>query len=138
MTEFVSVEILRVVFLTDTDCTETVKLVVQENRHVLLWLDQAPGHDFSLRFSFVKLMTLLKNKTSILQPCDQGAIAYVKSKFEQWSNLSLFEDSTNNTIQKIEKITTIIENMPSNIIKDYTKKVIYDIILLKNEVNCAF
>ena len=62
-------------------------------------------------------MTLLENTTSILQPCDQGAIAYVKSKYKQWYNLSLFEDTANNTFQKIEKITTIIENMPANIIK---------------------
>ena len=52
------------------------------NRHVLLWLNQAPEHDFSLLFSNVKLMTLLKNTITILQLCNQGALAYVKSKYE--------------------------------------------------------
>ena len=57
----------------------------RENRHILLFLDNAPCHPHSDAdmFSNVKLAFLLKNSTSRSQPLDAGIIKAWKVKTKQ-------------------------------------------------------
>ena len=57
----------------------------QENRHVLLFLDNAPCHPEALQqsLSFIKLVFLPKNTTSKLQPADAGIIRNLNAKYRK-------------------------------------------------------
>ena len=57
----------------------------QENRHVLLFLDNAPCHPETLQqsLSFIKLIFLPKNATLKLQPADAGIIRNLKAKYRK-------------------------------------------------------
>ena len=57
----------------------------QENRQVLLFLDNAPCHPETLQqsLSFIKLVFLQKNTTSKLQPADAGIIRNLKAKYRK-------------------------------------------------------
>ncbi|GFR71413.1 tigger transposable element-derived protein 6 [Elysia marginata] len=54
----------------------------QQNRHVLLFLDNAPAHP-TKQFSNVKLQFFPANTTSVLQPLDQGVIQAVKLRYRK-------------------------------------------------------
>ena len=57
----------------------------QENRQVLLFLDNVPCHPETLQqsLSFIKLVFLQKNTTSKLQPADAGIIRNLKPKYRK-------------------------------------------------------
>ena len=87
-----------------------------EKRKILLILDNAPGHDTELQLSNINFLFLLPNTTSILQPLDQGAIAFVKAKYKAWFNLCLFNKEVPNKMEKMEKIVSITNAMAENTI----------------------
>ena len=63
------------------------KKMSKENRKVVLLLDNASAHLVDRTFSNVRIVYLLKNSTSFLQPCDQYWNAALKSNFKSWLNV---------------------------------------------------
>ncbi|XP_057299446.1 tigger transposable element-derived protein 6-like [Hydractinia symbiolongicarpus] len=68
-----------------TVLTRFNRKVVLEDRKVILFLDNAPCHPESIigQFSQIKIVFLLKNTTSRLQPLDAGIIQNFKVKYRK-------------------------------------------------------
>ncbi|XP_064422751.1 tigger transposable element-derived protein 6-like [Latimeria chalumnae] len=64
--------------------TQFNRKMCRQDRHVLLFLDNAPAHPHDLpELSNVKLVFLPANTTSVLQPLDQGIIQNVKVNYRK-------------------------------------------------------
>ena len=64
--------------MTQTNWLNKMKM---QQRHILLLLDNCPGHPTLNNLSNVTVKFLPKRTTSELQPLDQGIIAVVKKRF---------------------------------------------------------
>jgi hypothetical protein len=55
----------------------------RQNRHIILFVDNATCHNCEIPTPFIKLIYLPPNTTSIIQPCDQGIIRTLKAHFRR-------------------------------------------------------
>ncbi len=65
------------------------KLIISQNRKILLLIDNAPGHKVN-SLSNIKLIELPPNTTATLQPLDQGIIKSFKNYYKNYLNNFLF------------------------------------------------
>ena len=82
--------------------------IKNQNKKVLLFLDNAPVHKVNLTLSHVKLCFLPKNTTPLLQPLDRGIIAVIKRKYKDKLITKFINDYEANQKSKIDLITAII------------------------------
>ncbi|VVC26158.1 DNA binding HTH domain, Psq-type,Homeobox domain-like,HTH CenpB-type DNA-binding domain,DDE superfamily [Cinara cedri] len=67
-----------------------------ENRKILLFVDNSTGHSYDIELSSVKVHFLSPNKTSILQPMDQGVIQNFKMFCRKQIIIRLADNIDNN------------------------------------------
>ena len=85
--------------------------MMRQDRHVLLFLDNAPSHP-KTEFSNVKLMFFPPNTTSKLQPLDQGVIQAFKLKYRKRQMthiLAQLRSNPNVTGPEIMKKVTVLD-----------------------------
>lgn len=57
------------------------RMMIRENRKILLFLDNACSHPRDIRLQNIKLICLPPNCTSVVQPLDQGIIKSFKTLY---------------------------------------------------------
>ena len=77
---------------------------LQQNRKVLLLLDNAPVHLNDIALLNIELLFLPKNTTSLLQPCDQGIIRSFKAKYRSNFNADIALRSEDSDIEYVDLI----------------------------------
>ena len=58
----------------------------QQNRHIVLFVDNATSHQCDILTPFVKVVYLPPNTTSLIQPCDHGIIRALKTHYRRQVN----------------------------------------------------
>ena len=80
----------------------------KEDRKILLLVDNFSGHYVEKEYSNVRIEFFAANMTSLIQPCDMGAIAFVKSNLRKYVNKSLTNDLAITRTEKIRFVNFIM------------------------------
>ncbi len=85
--------------------------LTQKRRRILLLVDNCSAHPSGLQLQNIQLEYLPPNTTSILQPCDQGPIQMLKSKFRHKMCVSILakmdEDEDASAVALAQKISLL-------------------------------